>query len=61
MLRKIEKKMEKLDILTERVEVYGKKERKYWEGKAEAESASFVEAAISVNDVTAIRHLAHYF
>lgn len=53
--------MEKLDILTGRVEVYGKKERKYWKGKAEAESASFVEAAVSVNDVTAIRHLAHYF
>ena len=53
--------MEKLDILTGRVEVYGKKERKCWERKAEAESASFVETAVSVNDVAAIRYLAHYF
>jgi hypothetical protein len=58
---KNEKKMKKLDILTERVGVYGKKERKYWKGKTEAEPAAFVEAAISVNDVTTVRYLAHYF
>ena len=53
--------MKKLDILSDRVGVYGKKERKYWKGKTEAEPAAFVEAAISVNDVTTVRYLAHYF
>ena len=53
--------MGKLDILTERVEVYGKKERKCWKGKTEAEFATFVETAVSVNDVPAVCYLAHYF